>query len=322
MRNSSLRGLAFVFGLYLTGAAVSAQQPAPAKADAKPGAGGTIEANKPSPLESEILAATEQLVAAFNDGKVEQLLNSFLADGELIDEEGNIHQGHAELTELAKAFFAKYPGAKTQASLESVRQIGDLVLADGSRLISTLDGKSSSALRFTSVWKKTDKGYQLASMRDFNEEVPLTPREGLEPLAWMVGKWVNEGSDAKVELNFRWADDQNFILGDILVMRGAEVVAKSSQRIAWDATRGSLRSWTFDSDGGFGESQWTPTEEGWVLQSAATTPDGATGSAIMKIVPSDEHRFQILGSHRLVGNVVEPDFEYTVVRQPPSAGKQ
>jgi uncharacterized protein (TIGR02246 family) len=279
------------------------------------------EVREPSALEKEILKSTENLVKAFNDGKVDQLLETFLPDGELIDEQGTVHVGHVEIRALAAAFFEKYPGAKTTAELESVRQVGDLVLADGSRVITTADSKGVSAFRFTAIWKKTDKGYRIASFRDFSENVPPTPREALESISWMLGEWVNEGSDARVELSFRWSEDENFILADILMMNGPEVIAKSSQRIAWDASQEMLRSWTFDSDGGFGESQWQPGENEWVLQSVATSPDGTQGSATMTISMIDEDRIAIGVSDRRTDGMEEPDFEYKIVRKPPAASK-
>ena len=276
---------------------------------------------EPSALEKEILKSTESLVNAFNSGKVDALLENFLPDGELIDEQGTVHSGHAELKTLATAFFEKYPGAKTTAELESVRQVGDLILADGGRTITTTDGSGFAAMRFSAVWKKTDTGFRLASFRDFSENVPPTPQEALESISWMIGEWVNEGSDARVEMSFRWSEDKNFILADILMMNGSEVVAKSSQRIAWDASQESLRSWTFDSDGGFGESLWNSSEESWVLQSVATSPDGTQGSATMSISLIDEDRMQIRVSDRRTDGQEEPDFEYKVVRKPPVASK-
>jgi hypothetical protein len=274
-----------------------------------------------TPLEKEMLTATDRLVSAFNESSVEKLLDTFLPEGELIDEEGNLHAGHEEIKTLATTYFEKFPATKTQATLESVRQVGDLVFTDGSRVVSSADGRSFSALRFAAVWKKTESGYRLVSLRDFSDAQPLTPHEALKSLEWIAGEWVNEGSDARVELAFRWSDDENFILGEITVRRGDTLVARSSQRIGYDAARGIVRSWTFDSDGGFGASEWEPGDNGWVLQSAATGPDGAQASATMSIMPVNEDRFTIRVSNRVSEGREEADYEYTVVRKPPAARK-
>ena len=49
--------------------------------------------------------------------------------------------------------------------------------------------------------------------------------------------------------------------------------------------------------------------------------DGLTGSANLTIVPSENGRYVVTGSNRIVGDVLEVDYEITVVKQPPAAGK-
>jgi ketosteroid isomerase-like protein len=329
---AAIAGLLGIFGAAQQLAAQQAAKAPQAEKPAPTAAGGaTAPAVEPpeqgtvaqdavpelTPLQREILQATDNLVAAFNEGSVARLQESFLPDGELIDEKGNLHVGQEELNALAKTYFEKFPGAQTQATVESIRQVGDLVLADGSRIISTKDGESFSSLRFAAIWKKTDKGYRLASFRDFSEAQPLTPHEALDSIQWILGEWINEGNDAKVELAFRWSDDENFILGDISIRRDDAVVARSTQRIAYDASKGALRSWTFDSDGGFGQSEWEPGEIGWGLQSSAVSPDGSTGTATMSIIPIDQNRFMIRVTNRVSEGQEESDYEYNVVKKPP-----
>jgi hypothetical protein len=123
-------------------------------------------------------------------------------------------------------------------------------------------------------------------------------------------------------MDYRWAEDGNFIVGDLLVSSadGSQVM-KSFQRIAWDASQGTFRSWTFDSDGGWGESLWSPSDQGWILESKAFTPSGAQGSVRVAITQETEDRFKIQGTNRLSNGVAEPDYEQIVVRKAPTAGK-
>jgi hypothetical protein len=94
---------------------------------------------------------------------------------------------------------------------------------------------------------------------------------------------------------------------------------KSFQRIAWDASQGKYRSWTFDSDGGFGEGVWTATPNGLVMQNSAVGPDGVRGTATVKLVSDSKDRFTFQGIHRMSEGIEAPDYEYTVVRKPPVA---
>jgi len=66
-------------------------------------------------------AATFEAMAAgfqklFNEGKAAELAASFLPDGELIDDEGNLYRGREELQDLFKKFFTTFPDAKLKLS--------------------------------------------------------------------------------------------------------------------------------------------------------------------------------------------------------------
>ena len=50
-------------------------------------------------------------------------------------------------------------------------------------------------------------------------------------------------------------------------------------------------------------------------------PDGTTASATMNVTTENKDRFTIEGTDRIVGDNLEDDFEITVTRRPPTAGK-
>jgi hypothetical protein len=95
---------------------------------------------------------------------------------------------------------------------------------------------------------------------------------------------------------------------------------KSSQRIGFDPLTGKVRSWMFDSDGGFADANWTPVEDSWVIKSSAVLPDGLTGSATVTVTPIDKDHFTLKGTERIVGDERDDDFEFKVARQAPAAG--
>jgi uncharacterized protein (TIGR02246 family) len=275
-----------------------------------------------SPLEEEMLAETDKLVTAFNKADTKAILNSFLADGELIDEQGVVHAGHEQISNLMESFFKAYPNASTEAELESVRSVAGIVFADGRRSITTADGKSVSVLRFASVWKKIDSGYKLVSFRDYAESSSMTPNAALQELQWLIGDWVNEGADARVELTFQWSTDTNFILGSYSIKTDAGELLTSTQRIGWDASQDTFRTWTFDVDGGFGEGLWSKSEKGWQIRSTATTPEGTAAAATLLFTPISENRFSISGRQRTLNGEELPDYDIIVVKEPPAASKK
>lgn len=267
---------------------------------------------------AEVRESGVRLTTAFNAGSVDDVAAVFLPKGELIDEEGTVYQGPAEIKTLLKAFFEKFPGAKLSTEVELVRIVGPVAIEDGTRTITTQDGSVKSQFRYTAVWAKADKEWQLASFRDFADEPEPTPHDYLQPLAWLVGEWMNEGADGKVAITYRWSEDTNFLLGDYQFNAGGGAPRRSVQRIGWDPAAGRIRSWLFDADGGFSEGHWTVMDDGVVVKSSSVNPDGSTASATMTLIPAGSDRFTITGTDRIVGQTREDDFEITVVRRPPA----
>jgi uncharacterized protein (TIGR02246 family) len=267
-----------------------------------------------------VRAAAEAFVAAFNEGQADALAAQFLPQGELIDEEGVRHQGREELQKLFTQYFTKFPGATLGLEIESIRVVGpNVALEEGTRFLTTKDNSASAVVRYTAVRAKTEGKWLIASIRETYGEAEAAPSERLQSLAWLVGDWVSEGSEAAVKIGYRWSEDKNFLLGDFHITKGGVVLMKSTQRIGWDPLTGQPRSWLFDSDGGFAEGSWTQVEEGWVVKSSATAPDGTTGTATLSIVPKGKDQFTMRGSERIVGGSREEDFEVVVVRQAPAA---
>jgi uncharacterized protein (TIGR02246 family) len=267
-----------------------------------------------------IRAAAEAFVKDFNAGKAEAIIAHFLPKGELIDDEGNVVQGREELQTLFAAYFAKYPGATLTLKVESVRPLGDsLAIEEGTRVLSTKEA-AKARMRYVTVRTKADGQWRIASTREANDEPAPTPGQRLAAIDWLVGEWVSEGPDAAMKISYRWSEDKNFLLGEFQTTRDGQPLMKTTQRIGWDAQAGRIRSWVFDADGGFGEGSWTLVDEGWVIRTQATLPDGTIGNATVVIGPKSEDQFTIKGFDRIVGDSREDDFELTITRAPP-AGK-
>lgn len=284
-----------------------------------------VIAQDQDPLEAAIIQVSQSLIESFNAGDAEKVSQLFVEKGELIDEEGTLFSGREEIKQLMSAFFEKFPGATMTLATEAIRQVGTLIIDDGYRTITDANGQTA-VIRFTAVLVPTEQGWRIASIRDFPHEELETPGDMLQSLSWLIGDWINEGVDGRVKVSYRWSEDKNFIIGKFTFARDGQTAATSEQRIGWDALQLKPRSWLFDSDGGFAEALWTEIEGGWILKSSAIMPDGQTGSATLKIVPESANRFVLAGSNRIIGHILEEDYELTIVRQPtisnPDAAQQ
>lgn len=88
------------------------------------------------------------------------------------------------------------------------------------------------------------------------------------------------------------------------------------QMIGWDPAAKQIRSWVFDSDGGFGEGTWTKKESRWFIPFTGTLPDGSKSSAVNIITYLDNDTFTWQSVNREVDGEILPNVdEVVVVRQ-------
>ncbi|MGB8852509.1 MAG: SgcJ/EcaC family oxidoreductase [Pirellulales bacterium] len=273
----------------------------------------------PTALDKAIRAEAEATVKAFNAADAAALAGLFSPTGELVDENGNVFTGTESITTLFKTFFEKFPKAVLDMEVTSTRPLGtDIAVEEGVRRITANEGASAAQVRYVVVREKAGDRWPIASYREFADDPAPTPREMLMALEWLVGEWIDESPEARTSISFRWSDDGNFLLGDYSVAVGGETIAASTQRIGWDPIEGRLRSWTFDSDGGFTEGKWLAGDDEWIVRSEATMPDGTSGSATMTVKLQDADHFVIESTDRVVAGAEEPDFKLVVARKPPA----
>lgn len=276
----------------------------------------------PNEDQQAVRQQSQRLVDAFNGGRAKAMAATFVPEGEVVDEEGNVYQGRDQLEQVLAKFLEKFPGARMTAQVASIRVLGPgLAVEDGTRKVVTQDGSGTAATRYTLMYVNRAGRWLISSAREFKADEEPTPHERLQPLAWLVGDWVDESAESVISMNCRWSEEKNFLFIDYTSKIQGRSALKTSQRIGWDPLHRRIRSWAFDSDGGYGDGHWTAIPTGWVVKSSAVLPDGRTGSATLSIEAVDKDKFVMRGVDRIVGDEPNDDYEVTIVRRPPSPGK-
>lgn len=280
----------------------------------------SVQAQAVADSEADVQAiqkVSQKLVDAYNGGKAEELVELFLPDAELIDDAGTAYRGRDQIMGIFARFIEAFPDATMELKIDNIRlTAGDLAIEKGSRTVTTSqDNKATN--RYTMVYVKRDGKWQIAVAQESPDDPTPTPHDRLEPLAWLVGEWVDEDAEAAISITCSWDPSGNFLLVDFVVRNSGEIVMESRQRLGWDPLAKTIRSWVFDSDGGYGEGRWTLIDGNWIVKSSAVLPDGTTGSATLYFEPEGADRFTMKGFDRVLGNSMEPDFEAVIVRKPP-----
>ena len=88
----------------------------------------------------------------------------------------------------------------------------------------------------------------------------VTPENPLNELAWMVGDWIDADEHAAIETSVKWSRNDAFLIRSFRVSNLTAEPLSGMQIIAWDPAEKHIRSWTYDSRGGFGEESWSRAE--------------------------------------------------------------
>ena len=144
----------------------------------------------------------------------------------------------------------------------------------------------------------------------------------LEVLDWMVGKWIDEGEDSTIVTECSWTKNRKFLKRSFKVKIDQEVTLEGDQFVGWDPIAGQIRSWTFDSDGGFGEGLWIQDGNRWLVKASFVLGDGARASALNVYTYVDEDTIRWQSIDREIAGELQPSIpEVTVVRQKPEASE-
>ncbi len=275
---------------------------------------------KPGAEETAIRAVDEVFVRAYNQGDSKALAALFTEDAEVVEADGSRFQGRSLVEQSFADTFAADKGVKIAFDVAAIRILTpDAAKEEGRSLATPAKGAPVSRL-YTVLYVKRDGRWLISSVRE--ESDPLTrPHDRLKDLEWMIGEWVEERSDSVVRLICRWSDDKNFLLRSVTVKHEGKAVLTISQRIGWDPLARQIRSWEFDSEGGFGEGRWSRDGERWVVKHSDVQPGGTTSSATNVMTREGADMIKWTSTDRVVGDQSDPGEEsYVLVRVPPAPG--
>ena len=262
------------------------------------------------PEKAAILANDRAFEAAYEKGDVKALAGFFAENAEYTTEDGESFVGAAAIEESMRLAFLGNKGAKLAINVDSVQVLApEVVVEKGSTSVTAKNGEKSGAL-YTAIHVKKDGKWKINQLI----ETPLpqvTPQERLQEVAWMVGAWedVDKSTALTVHSEFTWARGGNFIVRNVSVKNAGDPVLEGWQVIGWDPVEEHIRSWTFDSEGGFAEGRWTHEGNRWLIQESGVNPDGGRTTAENTITKLTENRFAWESGNRTVNGEPQPSVE-------------
>jgi uncharacterized protein (TIGR02246 family) len=290
---------ASLLGLAVAAASAAAQEKVPAPAeDAKPA----------SPEEKALRKRAETFIAAFNDGDAKALAAFWLPDGDYVDATGHTLSGRKAIEAAFGKQFAQEKGAKLRITSKSLRFVKpDLAIEDGETEVLHPGDVPPTATHYTAVHVNQGGEWYLASVRD-TVAMPPASNEHLQELDWLAGDWVGEAEKGPVaQATYARAQGDNWLVGTLITAHKDVPVAGATQWIGWDAAAKHVRSWSFDSGGGFSEGAWARDGDKWTAQMTTTTPEGKKLTATNVVTRVDADHFTWQSTKRALDGKPIPD---------------
>ena len=75
----------------------------------------------------------------------------------------------------------------------------------------------------------------------------------------------------------RWEEGQKFLVRKYSLQADGEPDRSGTQWIGWDPQAQQIRSWVFDSEGDFGQGQWTRAGDAWIIKSTGVRSSALVG---------------------------------------------
>jgi uncharacterized protein (TIGR02246 family) len=240
----------------------------------------------------------------FDAGNAKALSAFWKTDGEIVDAEGMRTIGREAIEKAFKEFFEKHPGGKITIELLSAKADGEgVIVAEILPKMNPPISKSIYQVGAVVVLVKDKDGLWL--IEGVRERNPLPASyEQLKTLEWLVGDWsvnAKKAENVSFSLNCHWTENKSFLIC-MYTAKHLDLVRHGTQVIGWDAKEKKIRSWMFDSNGGFAHGFWRNDGKRWTIDLSGSSPEGEDVKGTQVIAAVDADTFTFESKNRMKGN--------------------
>jgi len=295
------RGILCMFSCLLVAAAVAAQDD-----------GGQSGAD-----EAAIREAGLAFVEAYNSHDAKAVAGFYAPEAVYTDRAtGDEVVGRDAIGKQFEKVFEENKDVKLDIAVDSIQFLSPNVALEHGVASFVAPEVEPEAIAYFAVYVRQDGKWLLDRVTDeAPTEEPPSHYEQLKPLEWMIGSWADESEQGRITTQCSWTRNRNFITRSFKVEIDEYLTLAGIQIIGWDAAEKRIRSWTFDSDGGFSEADWINKGDRWHVSHKAVTADGERAAMVNVITKIDEDTMVLESIQRSVGGEILPSFDpVTVMR--------
>lgn len=250
---------------------------------------------------------------AFNQKNAEKLASHWTKNAVFVDSlTGEMIEGRDEITNLFKTKFEEN-SPKIKIFIENITLNGPDKAAEKGILQTFNDDGSEDKSAYIADYVKENGEWLLEKVREIELQAVSTNYERLKDIEWLVGNWEDKDDDVDITFNCQWDEHKNFLTQRFTMKVLDQNEIEGNQVIAWDPIQENIRSWIFDSDGGFGEGFWTNEDGSWYVNVSYVLPNGQKASSINIYKKVDENAYTFASEERDIDGELLPNIEPTKV---------
>ena len=259
--------------------------------------------------EVEIRAAVASYVDAFNRHDAGALAAHWSPEAVYLSRSsGEEISGREAMEKEFAALFAEQPEIKLEVATVAVQFISPNIAVERGTAGILRGDREPEESKYTAVYLKRDDKWLLDRITEETIQAN-SASEQLKQLEWLIGDWSDQNGEDSVQIKCNWTSKNSYITRAYTVSSGGEIQTSGLQIIGWDPQQQTIRSWLFDSEGGFVSGTWTQKNDRWFVQSAATLPDGGAGSftGVFRPIDGDSYGWQKI--NQILDGEILPNLE-------------
>ncbi len=258
--------------------------------------------------DAAIRQAVASYVEAFNQGNAPELASLWTPEAVYTNPlSGEQVVGRAAIEEQFTGIFADAQGAKLEATTHSIQFVSPSVAIEHGTAKFIQPEQTPEESGYSAVYVKRDGQWLLDRVTE--EAVVEIPShyEHLKDLEWLVGRWTDQDDHATVVTECNWTKNNNFLVRSFAVQVRDRIDMSGMQVIGWDPAAIQIRSWVFDSDGGFGQGTWKKKDNRWYIEQTGVLSDGRKTSSVNIVTKLDDNTMTLQSVNRTVDGELLPN---------------
>ena len=257
--------------------------------------------------------AIQSYVAASNAQNSKAMADQWSPEGVYISNiSGERVVGREAIADSLAKLIASEGKRQLAVATESIEFVSPNVALERGTATVEYSDQSTSKTAYRAIYVRRDGTWLIDRITE-DETRADSHGQRLKELEWMIGDWVDRAGDDMISIECKWAKNRNYLSRAYTVDIEDRVASSGLQIIGWDPKQNRIRSWLFDSEGGFVEGTWSKKGDRWFVQSVATLADGSTGSFTSIFDPLDADSYRWKKVHRVVNGQVLPNVNEVVI---------